>query len=152
MLPLPAPPRPARPATLRGLTLIELMVALVVVAIVSALAYPSYREHVLRSQLSDAIGALGDARAQLEQYFLDQRSYSGGPCSRRSVGSFTLNCPTTPDASSYTLVATGSGLAAGFVYTLDQHGSQRTTGLPGAWGSVPAGGWRCWITRRGETC
>lgn len=152
MTTLPAIQRPARSGTQHGLTLIELMVVLAALAIVTALAYPGYREHVLRSQLSDAIGALGDARAQLEQYFLDQRSYSGGPCTSHSVGSFTLSCPTTPDASSYTLVATGSGLTAGFVYTLDQHGSQRTTGLPGAWGSVPTGGWRCWITRRGQTC
>jgi type IV pilus assembly protein PilE len=152
MTTLSALQRPARPGIQRGLTLIELMVVLAVVAIVSALAYPGYREHVLRSQLGDAVGALGESRVQMEQYFLDQRSYSGGSCASHSVGSFTLNCPTTPGASSYTLVATGSGLAAGFVYTLDQHGSQRTTGLPSAWGSVPAGGWRCWITRRGETC
>lgn len=137
---------------LAGMTLIELTITLAILALVAALAYPSYREHVLRARLGDALGALGDGRAVLEQHYFNQRSYAGGPCPSGSVGLFTLGCASTPTASAYTLVATGTGLAAGFTYTLDQSGRQRTTTLPSGWGTVPSGGWPCWITRRGQSC
>lgn len=151
------PTRPTRlcctAASGRGLTLIELMIALAALAIVASLVYPSFRDQALRSRLGDAVTALGDGRAQMEQYFLDHHSYSGGPCNASvSVGSFALVCPSAATASSYTLVATGSGAAAGFVYSIDHHGSQRTTGLPSRWGTLPSGGFPCWITRQGQTC
>lgn len=145
--------RGPQPSVTRGLTLVELMIVLAMLAIVSAVALPSFREQILRSQLGDALTGLGDARALMEQHFLDQRTYSGGPCtSARTAGSFSIACMTLPGPSSYTISATGAGVAAGFTYTIDHHGSQRTTALPSRWGSVPSGGYPCWITRQGNIC
>jgi type IV pilus assembly protein PilE len=60
----------------RGFTLIEVMVVVVIVAILASIAYPSYRDHVIRSQRSVAMGTLMDLAARQEQYFLDNRQYA----------------------------------------------------------------------------
>lgn len=137
----------------QGFTLIELMVAVAMVAILAAVAMPNYREHVLRSQITDATQALADARAAMEQHYLNQRSYTSGPCATAVVvGTFTVTCPTTPTAETYQITATGSQVTAGFTFAIDHHGSHQTLALPAGWGSVPAGGHPCWIGRKDQTC
>ena len=42
----------------RGFTLIEVMVVVAVIGILSAVAYPSYQDYVLRSRISEAVGAM----------------------------------------------------------------------------------------------
>lgn len=136
-----------------GFTLLELMVGLGIVAVLAAVAVPMYRDQARRSRLGEGVAALANARAAMERYYLNQRSYVGGPCgSTVTVGLFTVRCPSTPTASTYTIRATGSGMVAGAIYTIDHHGDGRTTALPTGWGSVPSGGYRCWITRKGDTC
>ena len=150
---MPASPRPSPRSTARGFTLIELMVAVALVAILAAAAVPNYREHVLRSQITDATQALADARAAMEQHYLNQRAYTGGPCATaRTVGTFSIACTTAPTAETYTVTATGSQTTAGFTFAVDHHGTQRTLALPSSWGSVPSGGYPCWIGRKGQTC
>lgn len=144
-------PRPRSGSS--GFTLLELVVGLSIVAILTAMALPTYREQAQRGRLGEGVAALADARAAMERYYLNQRSYVGGPCSSSvTVGLFTVRCPSTPTATTYTIRATGSGSAAGAIYTIDHHGDARTTALPTGWGSVPSGGYRCWITRKGDTC
>jgi type IV pilus assembly protein PilE len=138
---------------LQGFTLIELMVAVALVAILAAAAVPNYREHVLRSQITDATQALADARAAMEQHYLNQRAYTGGPCATAAtVGTFSIACTTTPTAETYAITATGSQTTAGFTFAVDHHGTQRTLALPSRWGSVPSGGYPCWVGRKGQTC
>ena len=118
--------------------------------ILAAFAYPSYRRHVQRGEVAQATRALSEVRAAMEQHFLSNGSYAGGPCTEsRTVASFTVVCASAPSAASYTLTATGSGPTAGFAYTLDQNGRERSTALPADWGTAPAG---CWILRAGRTC
>ncbi len=149
----PSPGQGGRLPAGRGVTLLELMVVLAALGLLAAVVYPSYRSQLQRSRLGEGMNALADSRARMEQHFLNTRSYASGPCATsETVGAFTLVCGTAPTASAYTLRATGSGLANGFVYTLDEKGTQRTTGLPSSWGSVPAGGYPCWIHRQGDTC
>lgn len=155
-----SPPAPAKHrvgagpnAASRGFTLLELTVIGAVLVTLLAIALPGYRSHVQRSRLGEGVAALADARAAMEQHFLNQRSYVSGPCATsRTVGAFTIVCPNAPTASAYTIRATGSGSAAGAVYTLDHHGDARTTGLPSGWGTPPTGGYPCWITQKGSTC
>jgi type IV pilus assembly protein PilE len=138
----------------RGFTLIELMVAVAIVAILAAIALPAYNDYILRSRIPDGTNALAALRARMEQYYQDNRSYLGGPCAAASVsgkGYFSLQCGTL-SKTAYTITATGTGPATGFVFTLDNTGTEGTTGLPAAWGSVPAAGYACWVTRRGQTC
>lgn len=134
----------------RGFTLVEMMIVTVVIGIIAAFAYPSYRQHVQRSQAVAATRALADARAAMEQFYLNGGSYVGGPCNTATtVESFTVKCVAAPTISSYTISATGSGVTAGFVYTIDHHGRERSTALPADWGTTPAS---CWVLKPGRSC
>ena len=82
---------------------------------------------------------------------MDNRTYAatGGsapPCATaQTVRSFVVSCAdASPNA--YMLVATGTGAATGFVFTVDQSGVQRTTSVKPGWGTPP---YTCWITKKG---
>lgn len=95
-------------------------------------------------------------RIRMEQYFQDNRTYigacvAGTAASLPVADSFTYTC-TAGDltANTYTVVATGTGSMNGFVYTINQDGTRRTTGLPDdKWGSPPVD---CWVVRKGGGC
>ena len=153
-----APARCRAQAHPGGFTLIELIVAVAVVAILSAIALPAYTDYILRGRLVDGRNALAALRARMEQYYQDNRTYQDvstaivSPCTGTStVGTFTIACP-TQTATAYVIRATGGGATNGFVYTMDSNGNQVTTGLPSSWGTVPTGGYACWVARKAETC
>jgi len=60
-----------------GFTLIELMITVAVVAILAAIAVPSYRTYVLRSQRTAATTALLRIQSTEEKFFLQNNAYSG---------------------------------------------------------------------------
>jgi type IV pilus assembly protein PilE len=141
-----------RPA--QGFTLIELMVTVAIVAILASVALPAYTDYILRSRIPDGTNALAAMRARMEQYYQDNRQYLDGPCATATTSNrryFTIRCSALTQTT-YTITATGTGPAAGFVFTVDNNGTERTTGLPAAWGAAPSGGYACWITRRSDTC
>ncbi|RSZ30156.1 MULTISPECIES: type IV pilin protein [unclassified Variovorax] len=141
----------------RGFTLIELMVTVAIVAILAGIAYPSYRDYVLRGRIVDATSGLSTMRANMERYFQDNRTYLStgsytSPClvssTLRMVGTFTLSCDGTygaVTATGYTLVATGSGTTAGFIFTVDQSNNRATVGVPTGWTTCSSD----WVTKRG---
>lgn len=137
-----------------GFTLIELMVAVAIVAILAGIALPSYVDYLRRARIADAATALKAMRARMEIFYQDNRTYLNGPCTANDAkvtkGGFTYGCTVQKD--SYLLSATGDGVTADFVFGLDQRGTEWTTKLPSGWGTVPSGGYQCFITRKGMAC
>lgn len=61
----------------RGFSLIEALFAVVIIGILVVLAYPSYAEHVRRSQRADAQTALLEAAQYMQRYYAAKNSYAG---------------------------------------------------------------------------
>ncbi len=59
----------------RGMTLIELVVVIMIVGILAAVAIPSYRSYVIRSQRSDAKDAVLALATQQEKHYLQCNGY-----------------------------------------------------------------------------
>ena len=135
-----------------GFSLIELMIALVIASLLAAIAYPSYRDHLIRSALPEATGGLASYAMRMEEYYQDHLSYidSTNACgvAPPSTSKFAFTCTPGSKGKSYLLKAAGkAGDLTEFSYTLDQLGNQITIALPSDWGTVPA---NCWIQRRGS--
>ena len=58
-----------------GFTLIELMIVVVVVGILSAVAYPSYRDYVIKGKRAEGKAALLKAAQMQERYYSDKATY-----------------------------------------------------------------------------
>ena len=63
-----------------GFTLIEVMIVVAIVGILSAIAYPSYQQHVRSSRRADAQAALSELAQFMERRFTETNSYAAaGP-------------------------------------------------------------------------
>jgi type IV pilus assembly protein PilE len=62
------------------MTLVELLIIVVIVGILAAIAYPSYRKQVVRSQRTDAKVALQRYAQALENCFTRFHSYDSDDC------------------------------------------------------------------------
>lgn len=138
------------PLHTQGFSLIELMVALAISAIIGAVALPAYQNYALQGKIPSALSILSTKQLQLEQFFLDNRTYVGGPaCTADTTSSsyFNFACPTLT-AATYQITATGKSTMTGFTYTIDQNNVKATTTVPSGW----TGATNCWITKKGGVC
>jgi type IV pilus assembly protein PilE len=141
----------------RGFTLIELMIAVAIVAILAMVAIPSYSAYVMRGHLAEASAGLAAMRAQMERHYQDNRSYATvgaftTPCAAdattRTFGHFVVSCSGTPDATTFTLQAVGSGPVTGFTYTINQADVRTTAAAATGWNTCTSK----WLTKKGEAC
>ena len=139
---------PRRPAA-HGFTLVELMIVVAIIAILAAVAVPQYRDYVTRSRIPDATSALATRQVQIEQYFLDNRTYVGAPgCANDTTTStsFNFGC-SAATATAFSLTATGKNAMSGFSYTVNQAGAKSSTAPTGWTGSTT-----CWATKKDGSC
>ena len=134
-----------------GFTLVEVLVVVAVVGILAAIAVPAYGDYVRRAKVPDATATLANKRVQMEQWFQDNRDYTGGPpCTADTTSSqnFNFSC-TGVTATTYTLQAVGKASMAGFTFTVNQANAKTSTvtGVSGWSGSTT-----CWVTKKGGEC
>ena len=141
------------PRQARGFTLIEVMIVVAIVGVLAAIALPSYSDYVKRGKIIEATQRLSEARVKLEQFYLDNRKYTGGCANVRSGASgsdtFSLTCDTSSDTA-YTVTVTGipsQGMDS-FVYTIDQDNVKKSTITAPGW----TGNASCWATRKDGSC
>jgi type IV pilus assembly protein PilE len=142
------------PRTVRAFTLLEMMIVVAIVAILAAIALPSYAVYVQRSRILDAVTRLSNARARMEDYFLDERAYvdASGRCgflpSASATDAFIVQC----EATATSFIVTATGVAAkgmtDFVYSIDQSGIKATLGVPRGWSRSAD----CWTIRQDGFC
>ncbi|MFA0350288.1 type IV pilin protein, partial [Vibrio sp. 10N.222.55.C6] len=68
----------------KGMTLIELLVAVAIIGVLTAIAYPSYTEHVIKSHRTAALADMAKIQLTLEQSYNGVYNWgsiiSGGAC------------------------------------------------------------------------
>jgi len=142
------------PVSNHGFTLIELMIAVAIVGILAAIAFPSYTQYLVRGRLTEATAILAGHRVKMEQFFQDNRTYTGacaagtGATEPADTENFNYTC-TIPDAQSYTITAAGLGGLAPVVLSIDQSNTRLTVAPPPGW-AAPAG--NCWVQKKSGQC
>ena len=95
-----------------GFTLIELITAVAVVAILTALAVPSYRQYVLRTNRMEAINILLEVASCQERIYVRLNQYDANRCGAAATtanGLYTVSMGTSNANQNYTLTATALG-------------------------------------------
>lgn len=117
----------------RGITLIELLVAVVIVGILAGVAYPSYRQQVIKTNRTEAKVQLMQLAGALEKCYTRFHDYAHEDCELDApvLTNYTIDLDAIA-ANTYTLVAIPKG---GQVddkkcgnLTIDQAGKQNING------------------------
>jgi type IV pilus assembly protein PilE len=127
----------------RGVTLIELMTVTFIIAILTAIAVPSYRQYVLRTNRTDAKTALTSEASLLERCFTRYTAYNSGNCSHGlpmtvSSGTYKVQFSTgEPTVTTFKIEAVPQGNQAKDTkcgtFTTNQ-ANVRTAGASDCWG------------------
>lgn len=140
---------------MRGVTLMELLVVIAVLGTLAAIAVPSYRRYLIRSQRSEAKIALLQLQTAEEKYYLQNNAYTNditgatnatppglGMGSMTETRKYDLAVVTANNGQTYTATATpraGGGQADDVQclnFTINERGTRGVSG--------PSGPETCW--------
>ena len=101
---------------MRGVTLMELMIVVVIIGILTAVAFPNYRNFVIRAKRTEAKAALLKAATNQEKFYLQNQIFSedlaelgfSDPFKTES-GTYQLSVSEPASASDFTVTATYTG-------------------------------------------
>ena len=101
-----------------GFTLIEAMIVVAIICILSAIAYPSYAEHVRRGRRSDAQTVLLEAAQYMQRYYAANNSFKDATLTdnlKKSPrdGTAAYDIEVSADTRTYTLTAKPTGSMSG---------------------------------------
>lgn len=118
----------------RGFTLVELMVAVAIVAILASIAYPSYVNHVVKSNRASAQSVLMEIAQKQSQYMLDNRGYASDlstlhvstPAKLTGIYTFsvTVSNTTPPGFTATATPVAGTAQASDGTLTIDNVGTK----------------------------
>ena len=137
-----------------GFTLLEMMIVVSIIATLAAIALPSYASYVTRSRILDAVTRLADARARMDDYFQDHRTYvdDAGQCGisppTATTDYFVVVCESTATTFTYTASGLAAKGMAAFAYSIDQAGNKATISVPSGWSRTAD----CWTIRQDGFC
>ena len=102
---------------MKGFTLIELMIVVAIVGILASVAYPSYVDHVARSNRSEGQRELIRLANLQEQLFVDTRKYTSdvtkiGMTADQLTPSKNYKITASATNTTFTLTATAQGVQA----------------------------------------
>jgi type IV pilus assembly protein PilE len=132
--------------TTKGFTLLELLTVVGIIAILAAISLPFYNDYITRGKIAEATSSLSDGRVKIEQFFQDNRTYTGGPApANTTYFDYAVSGAST---TAYTITATGKASMLGYTFTINEANTRRTTAAPASWApgsGIPAD---CWVVRK----
>lgn len=96
----------------RGVTLVELMVVVVVVGILTGIAYPAYRQQVIRANRTEAKTTLMEIAGSLEKCYTRWHAYNSANCTVAttvSLAQYDIAPAVAVGTTTYQLAATPKG-------------------------------------------